>query len=79
MSPEFPNGIITRYVLQYKKISDSSYTLVNPRTTELSRTITGLTPNTEYECRVRASTIEGNGPFTANLMFHTGKVYTYVW
>ena len=79
MSPEPPNGIITRYDLQYRRISDSSYTSVNPQTTELSRTITGLVRNTEYECRVRAFTIVGDGPFTANLMFRTGKVYAYVY
>jgi len=78
MPPDPTNGIITRYDLQYKRISDPSYTLVNPQTTELSHEITRLTPNTEYECRVRASTIVGNGPFTSNLMFRTGKVYTYV-
>jgi len=74
MPPEPPNGIITRYDLQYKRMGQS-YTSVNPQTTELSRTITGLVRNTEYECRVRASTSVGDGPYTANFMFRTGKVY----
>jgi len=79
MSPEPLNGIITRYDVQYKRISDSSYTSVNPQNTELSRTITGLTRNIVYECRVRAATILGNGPYTANLVFRTGRVYTCVY
>jgi len=73
MSPDPPNGIITRYALHYKRINVSSYRLVNPQTTELSRTITGLERDTEYECRVRAYTVVGNGPYTANLMFRTKK------
>jgi len=73
MSPDPPNGIITRYDLQYKRINVSSYRLVNPQTTELSCKITGLECDTEYECRVRASTIVGNGPYTPNLVFRTKK------
>ena len=61
MPPDSPNGIITRYQVQYR-IANSNDTYGNNEvTTDLTYTVNGLTTNTEYEFRVRAFTVVGRG------------------
>jgi len=63
--PNPTNGIITQYQLQYRRCSGGSYTTLQPLNTAVTRTVTGLTVNTEYCFRVRAYTVVGSGPWTA--------------
>ena len=73
MSPNPPNGIITQYHIQYRKISSSYYYSVYHRSSALSHTVTGLTPNTKYNFRIRALTKVGAGSFKY-IECHTGKI-----
>ena len=74
MSPDSPNGIITRYQVQFRSNDNSDD--FNQRSTCLLTTITvmGLISNTEYVFEVRATTRVGNGPFSNNVTVHTGKL-----
>ena len=64
MPPDPPNGIITQYELQYRRVG-GSYTSLQPLNTDLTRTVTGLTSGTQYEFRVRARTTVGYGSFSS--------------
>ncbi|XP_065910272.1 protein sidekick-2-like isoform X2 [Dysidea avara] len=64
MSPDPANGIITQYMMEYRRSVDSSYTSVTLSATTLMYTVSGLDVDTEYQFRVRASTRVGNGPYT---------------
>ena len=63
MPPDPPNGIITQYELQYRRVG-GSYTSLQPLNTDLTRTVTGLTSGTQYEFRVRARTTVEYGSFS---------------
>lgn len=82
MSPNPPNGVnvITGYRVQYRRIGDSSYTGINhTEAANLIYTITGLMlSNNEYECRVSAFTVVGEGNFTTPLTIRAGEVYTLI-
>ena len=64
MRPNPPNGIIIGYQLAYRRTNDSSFILLLPSNNEVTRTVTELLPNTEYQFRVAAVTIVGRGPYT---------------
>ena len=74
MEPNMPNGIITRYQVEYRlTFSDQSFASQN--TTSLTYTVTGLSPFTEYDVRVAAATRVGLGPVTDVVsIFTTGKL-----
>ena len=67
MPPLMPNGLITRYDLEYKELNDTFFTRRFPAATRRSYTITDLYPDTEYVIRIAAVTIVGRGPFTINM------------
>ena len=73
MIPNPTNGRITQYQLQYKRCSDGSYATLQPLNNAVTRTLTGLTVNTEYCFRVRAFTEVGDGPWTNDVMGRTCK------
>ena len=73
MPPNPPNGIITLYQLQYRRVG-GSYTSLQLLNTDLTRTVTGLTSGTEYEFGVRARTTVGYGSFS-NITVLVGKFY----
>ena len=77
MPPDPPNGIITQYELQYRRVG-GSYTSLQPLNTDLTHTVTGLTSGTRYEFRVRARTRVGYGSFSIIATDHTGEL-TYVY
>ena len=58
-----PNGIITRYQVQYR-LAVSDQLFVSQNTTSLTYMVTGLFPFTEYEVRVAAATRVGLGLYT---------------
>ena len=63
--PDMPNGIIMDYHLQYRRANSSSlYFILLPIDNQLTRTITRLSPSTEYDFRVAATTIVGRGLYT---------------
>ena len=70
--PDPPNGIITQYEVQYRRVSDN-YTSLQPLNTNLTRTVTGLTIGTQYEFRVRARTTVGYGSFSNVVTATTGE------
>ena len=72
MSPNPSNGIITQYMMEYRRSVDSSYTSVTLSATTLMYTVSGLDVDTEYQFRVRASTSVGDGPFTDLVTQETG-------
>jgi len=63
VAPNPANGIITGYQLEYRRNNDSSFVSV-PTNNELTHTLIGLSPNTEYQFRVAAITVVGRGPYT---------------
>ena len=73
MEPDMPNGIITRYQVEYRA-AFTDQLFVSQNTTSLTYTVTGLSPFTEYEVRVAAATRVGLGPVTDVVsIFTTGK------
>ena len=52
---------VNDYDVQYKKSSDSTWTSHSFTGTGTSTTLTGLTPNTDYNVQARAVNAEGNG------------------
>ena len=73
MSPDAANGIITQYMMEYRRSVDSSYTSVTLSATTLMYTVSGLDVDTDYQFGVRASTRVGNGPFTGAITQETGN------
>ena len=59
-------GPITGYVIQYKTLSEATFTQreVGVVTTPLTLTLTGLQLSTVYQVKVAARTFVGVGPFT---------------
>ena len=72
MPPNIRNGIITQYELQYRRSSDSMYiSFIN--SSVLTATVTALLPSTDYQFRVAASTVVGQGPYTEISQTTTGE------
>ena len=74
MSPDPPNGIITQYQIQYGRSSGSFGN--NQVTTDLTYTVTGLITGTQYDFRMRAFTVVGNGPPSDVVAVFVGKLHT---
>ena len=70
MPPDPPNGIITHYQVEYRSNS-SGFELLQPTNVDLTRTVTGLSSNTQYVFRIIAFTLEGNGPASSTVGAHT--------
>ena len=62
MLPAMANGIINQYQVQYRRTSVGGSFGNNQLTTVLTYTVTGLMTDTQYDFRVRAFTVVGNGP-----------------
>ena len=77
MPPDPSNGIITQYQIEYRSNS-SSFELLLPTNVELTRTITGLSSNTQYVFRIVAFTMEGNGPASITVNAITGMYVSYI-
>ena len=69
--PDPPNGIITQYQLQYRRVG-GSYTSLQLLNTDLTRTVTGLTSRVHYEVRVRARSTIGYGSFSSVVTIFVG-------
>ena len=65
MTPNQTNGIIIQYQLQYRRCSGGSYTTLQPLNSAVTRTVTGLSFDTEYCFRVKAFTVVGASSYTA--------------
>ena len=72
MPPDPPNGNITQYQVEYRS-NDGGFELLLPTNVNLTRTVTGLSSNTQYLFRVIAFTMEGNGPASSTVDAHTSK------
>ena len=74
MEPDMPNGVITRYQVQYRVAFTDGQTFVSLNSTSMTYVVTGLSPFTAYNFRVAAATREGLGPYTGVVTnFTTGK------
>ena len=62
-----PNGIITQYDLEYTEQGNILFNRIFLPFSQLSYTITELTPGTTYELRVAAVTIVGRGPYAISI------------
>ena len=76
------NGILRHYFISL--VSDAGAETRNITSSQQSLTVTGLRPNTEYSCTVRAGTIRIGPPTAAllrttfeNGMLHTVNVYNF--
>ena len=58
---------ITGYDVQYKKSSESAWTLGPQAVTDTNAALTGLEPSTSYYVQVRAKNAEGDSPWTSTL------------
>lgn len=68
--PEFPNGLIRRYIVS---LTDSRGDLIlNTTSTETSANVTGLNPFTQYGVVVSAETVEV-GEATSSITFRTSE------
>ena len=76
MAPIMPNGILTRYDLEYIEEGAGLFSRVFPTASELSYTIPGLMPSTTYRFRVAAVTIVGRGPYTISITNSTLSKFT---
>ena len=76
MPPDKPNGIITRYELQYWRSDDSTnITSMNINNADLtSYTVTGLSSNTEYVFTMIAFTVVGRGNASNEVSDYTSKL-----
>jgi len=79
MRPNPPNGIIIGYQLEYRISYDLPFSLLSPSNNELTRTVTGLTPNTEYQFRVAATTVVGRGPYTDVVTQNTSSEFSRIY
>jgi len=87
MEPTIPNGIITQYEVQYKRSSDSLFTISNISSTIIGDTIIGrvegLVPRTMYKLQIRAYTQVGVGPYSNKLTLETLSecelLYIYIY
>jgi len=68
--PSQPNGIITKYEIQYQTTSSSQ----TVSATSATHTVTGLVGDTEYQFRVRAFTRVGAGPWSNLVIGRTGEL-----
>ena len=73
-------GPITGYVVQYKTLTDASFTQreVGVVTTLLTLTLTGLQLSTVYQVKVAARTSVGVGPFTDVMETRTADSSNYL-
>ena len=73
MPPETPNGVITQYSVQYdgSTIGNFGKSMLNG----MMGTVEGLSPDTEYELRLKAYTRVGPGPH-ASLIVKTSKLWS---
>ena len=79
MPPDPPNGIITQYEVQRKRSDRNNYNNNNnQRTTNLALTVTGLNRGTEYDFRVRAFTVVGQGSNSNVVTVFVGKFSKYI-
>ena len=75
MQPEYPNGIITQYSIEYDgKVIDKFGGDVSDRMTS---TVEGLTPDTDYVFKMKAYTVRGGGP-PVSLHLKTSKLLNIV-
>ena len=74
MSPDPLNGNITQYQVQYGRSGGSFGN--NQVTTDLTYTVTGLITGTQYDFRMRAFTVVGNGPSSDVVTVFVGKLHT---
>ena len=73
MDPDMPNGVITRYQVEYRA-AFTNQPFVSLNATSLTYMVTGLSPFTVYDFRVAAATRVGLGPYTDVVtIFTTGK------
>ena len=77
MPPLMPNGLITRYDLEFKELNDTLFTRRFPSANRRNYTIIDLTPNTIYVIRIAAVTVVGRGPFTTNMTNITLSKFLY--
>ena len=71
MPPEAPNGVITKFSIQYdgNVIDNFSSVTLN----KMERTVEGLSPDTKYRLQLRAHTKVGPGPPVSS-NFQTSKL-----
>ena len=62
--PENTGPAITDYDVQYREVGSGSFTDAQHEGTALRATLTGLSPDTVYEVRVRARTATGTGEWS---------------
>jgi len=78
MAPNPANGFITGYQLEYRRNNDSSFASLRSNN-ELTHTVTGLPPNTEYQFRVAAITVVGRGPYTDIVTQNTTSEFSKIF
>ena len=62
MPPKYPNGVITRYSINYDEKSVDPFGDYNYKSNKMIGTIDGLTPDAEYIIEMKAYTRVGSGP-----------------
>ena len=77
MSPDPPNGLITNYLVQYRRSDHDNYNLIDTKTNYLTYTLTELSTSTEYDFRLRADTVVGRSDPSNIVTTFVGKYICY--
>ena len=62
MPPEFPNGVITQYSIQYNGMDIDNFGSNANISDRMIGTVDGLSPNTMYVFEMKSHTMMGAGP-----------------
>ena len=68
---ESRHGIITQYTIHYKDVERGNSKTTVVKAPASNATINGLRQKVNYSFQIRAATLKGNGPLSANVTVET--------
>lgn len=73
------NVAVTGYKVLYKVSTDSTWTTIDTLSTDLTYTVTGLTPSTSYDFKLQAYDAEGNVSSDSNIVTDSTNASSVTW
>ena len=77
LAPNVSSEIVIEYQVEYRRSSDSSFSHQSTSNNHLTTTVTGLSPNTEYQFRVAAVSAVGCKNSTDFITYSTFGMLNY--